>query len=63
MRMAPGACGEAPEAGGSEEESGRRDGRPQVADASQTRKAPDFCHREAQQDGGVLLPDSLLLNI
>ncbi len=94
MRMAPGACGEAPEAGGSEEESGRRDGRPlrllrrlccqkaesaqlvvgeddllaavahfQVADASETRKAPNFCHRQAQQDGGMLLPDALFLDI
>jgi hypothetical protein len=35
----------------------------QVTYASQTRKAPDFCHREAQQDGGVLLLDSLLLDI
>ncbi len=35
----------------------------QVADASQTRKAPDFCPREAQEDGGVLLLDSLLLDI
>ena len=56
LRKAPGACGEAPEAGGSEEESGRRDGRP-------LRLLRRLCCQEAESAQLVVGKDHLLASV